>query len=467
MTDFLTSDFDLAPRQPAARRPSIAATVDAGLAGLLSNVLTNQRRLESTTQVESVEAIPVEAIPGDPVDVALNPDSSKPPISIETDEALFEDSDEESLFDEDETDWLFAEVQQADGEDEFLFGDEDDHDAEEEFLFDTVEAEDEDDTEADIQAADQQPIVAFLRVADGGSSPIEVLEAPTWSTAAGPAAPAQTVTHVVVHHVMVQAPPTQPGSPTTSRSGPAVAHSVATVEHQGTIPKLRDAFDPFDTAVDTEVVPAPPVSFTPQVAAELASSNKINFDNNPVFLIGVTPTPSAVAAEKNAPPPPARVARILSPLQINLLIEGLAQVRSRPGEEGLPPGMLLMDVRGPLGRFQTDSLYTIRSQIDGAVRGGDMALVVPDIGIVLFCGGLFFPGDLEVMGSRLRRRALDANPSALPSDAIRVTVAGALACPADDAIEFVKRGVETFDLAVETEREDIVIDYVDPRRLRV
>jgi hypothetical protein len=123
----------------------------------------------------------------------------------------------------------------------------------------------------------------------------------------------------------------------------------------------------------------------------------------------------------------------------------------------------LMDVKGPLGRYNNDSLYTIRAQIDAAVRAGDMALVTPDIGIVLFCGGLFFPGDLEVMGARIRRRALDANPAVSSIDELQVIVAGALSSPGEDPSEFIHRGVAAFDQSIDSTRQDIVISYADDR----
>jgi hypothetical protein len=209
-----------------------------------------------------------------------------------------------------------------------------------------------------------------------------------------------------------------------------------------------------------------PAAQQPAAQQPAAQQPAQQFDSNPFYDPGVqvpVAAPTPVFAEPEFVPGPKR---LLTSLQIGLLLEGLSQLRARPGEDGLPPGMLLMDVRGPLGRYHNDNLYSIRAQIDAAVRGGDMALVAPDIGIVLFCGGLFFPGDLEVMGARLRRRALDANPSVSAADELRIVVAGALSVPGENPTDFIHRGVGAFDRSIETNRQDIVIDYVDQRAYR-
>jgi hypothetical protein len=245
---------------------------------------------------------------------------------------------------------------------------------------------------------------------------------------------------------------------------PAVAMSAEVGEEQSTPlarrggrlgPRLADAVAP------NEQTGLP----TAQVAAEAKAIDKTQFDSNPVYAPDVpfaSMTPPAPAAP-SAPEVRRQATRILSTLQIGLLLEGLSQLRARPGEDGLPPGMLLMDVKGPLGRYNNDSLYTIRAQIDAAVRAGDMALVTPDIGIVLFCGGLFFPGDLEVMGARLRRRALDANPAVSSLDELQVIVAGALSIPGEDPAAFIHRGVAAFDYSIDSARQDIVISYADDK----
>ncbi len=519
-----TSSLDLAPEPTPNRRPAIAATVDAGLAGLLSAVLANQRgqniaqpevELDETTEAVSFAVQPDTHAESAPESDGMFEDGG----SIDG-EGLFEvdavdeleeaeEVDEEDLFDtvsdglfEGETDALFEVVSEAPvellseapsfgseelavisseanellDEAEGLFGDADDEglfDDPEQGLFGEVE-----EVEVEGEVEDDA-----LFGADGD----EFAGTPVWAAVAppGPLPEVQNVTHVVVHHVVESAPDNHlvsaSAAPKLGRFGPGATFQ-STAAESGPAPMLRHATDDTDVEYSTNEPYSfdsqpkfVPEAMTPQVAAELDNSahrsaalhsTAPDFTNNPVFRHGVMPTPQVVVPPP-APPKPAPVARILSPLQVNLLIEGLAQVHARPGEEGLPPGVLLMDVRGPLGRYQNDNLYTIRSQIDGAVRGGDMALVVPDLGIVLFCGGLFFPGDLEVMGSRLRRRALDANPSVSPADALKVTVAGALAIPGEDAVDFVKRGVAAFDQSIDDSREDIVVDYADPRRPRV
>lgn len=477
MTPFSpTSPLDLASEPTPTRRPAIAATVDAGLAGLLSAVLANQRGISDHSAEVAVEHAAVEDLDtfmSDRHETAEEEDeglfTSDAALTDETDDTddtddeeeptTFSPVDEGSLFDEVDEHALFDEV-----DEHGLF----DEDESEHGLFDEVDEVDE------VHQVDEDS-------ADG----LDEFDTPVWFSPVAPAARADTtVAHLVVHHVVEHSTPHHDDrdAVTTAlkaaRFGPTAGFQSAAASAAGTtVQLLRHATDSTDnsetiktieTAADSDIYSSSAI-FTPdlltaQVAAELAASAGPDFTNNPVFRHGVMPT-----RQSEPPVPvvkPAPVARILSPLQVNLLIEGLAQVRARPGEEGLPPGVLLMDVRGPLGRYQNDSLYTIRSQIDGAVRGGDMALVVPDLGILLFCGGLFFPGDLEVMGSRLRRRALDANPSVSPADALKVTVAGALAVLGEDPVDFVKRAVAAFDESIHDSREDIVVDYADPRRPR-
>jgi hypothetical protein len=564
MSDF-PSALDLAPAPAPSRRPTIAAEVDSGLAGLLSSVLARSRAHDDAPDAANEQGV---AFDGDQVDA--------PVFAVENTEALFEDetdslfeaepealfeAEPDSLFEseadglfESEADGLFEAVPVDAAEADSLFENLDDDN-----LFEVV-------TEADVAAVvepevvpevdtdalfevndsipghaaahedealfDEQPAALFDVVDsglpefetsvetdedqddDGGLFGLELSvgftppgETESTSVSAGfidtdeedlfdnetdlfedesdlfgsddsePAfaqvAEHSTVQHVVVHHVVEAA---DHSAPALAGTGPMLrAGRFGPGSFTGTtetdIPMLRHAVETADetsTATRTAqewAAPNAPATATPQVHAEAAAYDGPNFANNPVFQPGITPSVH-LSAPPPEPPRPQAVARILSPLQINLLIEGLAQLRARPGEEGLPPGLLFLDIRGPLGRFQTDNLYTVRSQIDSAVRGGDMALVVPDVGIALFCGGLFFPGDLEVIGSRLRRKALDANPSIVPTETIRITVGGALAFPGEDPVDFFKRGIAIFDQAVEEKRDDIVISYADSRGLR-
>jgi hypothetical protein len=153
--------------------------------------------------------------------------------------------------------------------------------------------------------------------------------------------------------------------------------------------------------------------------------------------------------------------RALTAKQLTALLDGLSRLTARPGEEGLPPALLLLDIKVKGSTVASDGLYAVRSQIDNSVRAGDVAMVVPDLGVALFCGGLFFPGDLEVMGARVRRRALDRSPTVLTNDEVQVVVAGALSKEAEDPITFLNRGVWAFDQTIRMNRQDIVIDYGD------
>jgi hypothetical protein len=146
-------------------------------------------------------------------------------------------------------------------------------------------------------------------------------------------------------------------------------------------------------------------------------------------------------------------------LEIQVFLDGLSQLATRPGELGLPPGMLMMALRNSDGSVDGESLVHVRSRIDSAVRAGDVAFVAPGIGIVYFCGGLFFRGDLEFMGERLRRIALDSD-SALPGVQLtNIIVAGAVSAHHETSENLIRRGLVTFGNSVATNRRDVVIDY--------
>jgi hypothetical protein len=146
-------------------------------------------------------------------------------------------------------------------------------------------------------------------------------------------------------------------------------------------------------------------------------------------------------------------------LEIQVFLDGLAQVGNRPGEKGLPPGMLMMAIRQPDGSVDSESLVHVRSRIDRAVRAGDIAFVAPGIGIVYFCGGLFFRGDLEFMGERLRRIALDSESAVPEVQLANIVVAGAMSANLEPPENFVRRGLVTFGNSVAKNRCDVLIDY--------
>jgi hypothetical protein len=221
-------------------------------------------------------------------------------------------------------------------------------------------------------------------------------------------------------------------------------------------------------ADQVEVSQAPPQAPPQQALPQASPGGRLS--GQPPTASAPNPVPTAPAATTPAPEArPERVRlrqaveegrkrRVLNAKQLTIMLEGLSLLRARPGEEGLPPAMLMLDIRITGSLLPSDGLYAIRTQIDKSVRSGDVAVVVPDLGIVLFCGGLFFPGDLEVMGARVRRRALD-RPTSFVADEVRVVVAGALSMSGEDPISFINRGVEAFEDSIEYDRQDILIDY--------
>jgi hypothetical protein len=215
------------------------------------------------------------------------------------------------------------------------------------------------------------------------------------------------------------------------------------------------------SVVEPPAQPAPPAQPVPAAEPEPPATGQ------PVWQADVVPETITPPARPAGPPDRMRLRqaveegrkrRVLSAKQLTLMLEGLSLLRARPGEEGLPPAMLMLDIRVKGSMLPGDGLYAIRTQIDKSVRSGDVALVVPDLGVLLFCGGLFFPGDLEVMGARIRRRALD-RPTSFVADEVRVVVAGALSMSGEDPISFINRGVTAFEDSIEYDRQDILIDY--------
>jgi hypothetical protein len=381
---------------------SIAAAVDSGLAGLLSSVLAHHRE--------------------------------------EPQAHLASDDDLESLFD---------------------FADDSTHDYTDDFTDDYTDS---DATEAEPTVVLSPEFEPELERFEAVVAPLDGIAPPARRKKGrlGPSGPAETVVESEAGFGHFQSDNETGGEP-ISEAGSVFSDITPQVAAEA-----AQAFEPQPTFEPQPAFEPQPV-FEPQQAHEtvepfVISQDGPRYENNPVYDPGIqVPRPAPAPVVQEAPPAPKR---LLTSLQIGLLLEGLSQLRARPGEDGLPPGMLLMDVRGPLGRYHNDSLYSIRAQIDAAVRGGDMALVAPDIGIVLFCGGLFFPGDLEVMGARLRRRALDANPSVSAADELKIVVAGALSAPGEDPAEFILRGVNTFDRSIDSSRQDIAVDYADGRTYR-
>jgi hypothetical protein len=429
--------------QPTSQR-SIAAAVDSGLAGLLSSVLAHHRE-EPQAHLASDD---LESL----FDFADDADHSAPDLVPEIAAESHDFANNPNLGFEEVVEAAPHEVASTEA-------------APESEPFGTTQPEFTAPLDGEVPALHDSTTLASAQPVDDPSLVLlEAIAKPARRKKGrlGPSGPAETVVESEAGFGHFQSDNETGGEP-ISEAGSVFSDITPQVAAEA-----AQAFEPQPTFEPQPAFEPQPV-FEPQQAHEtvepfVISQDGPRYENNPVYDPGIqVPRPAPAPVVQEAPPAPKR---LLTSLQIGLLLEGLSQLRARPGEDGLPPGMLLMDVRGPLGRYHNDSLYSIRAQIDAAVRGGDMALVAPDIGIVLFCGGLFFPGDLEVMGARLRRRALDANPSVSAADELKIVVAGALSAPGEDPAEFILRGVNTFDRSIDSSRQDIAVDYADGRTYR-
>jgi hypothetical protein len=218
---------------------------------------------------------------------------------------------------------------------------------------------------------------------------------------------------------------------------------------------------------------APPV-LQDSTAAALPSTDpsfRVQVEEAPVEIVAVKPPTPRIA-----PPPRLRHAadqhddieyaqqlrgprRKLTNSQLDVLLQSLALVKARPGEEGLPPALILISLVGSNLRIAKPLIEATSHQVQQSVRQGDKVLVVEDVGLALGCGGLFFPGDVEVMGSRIRRRALDRLTSVLQGVEFSMVMAGALGLPNEDPVDLANRAVLTLENSVAQGRHDIVVDY--------
>lgn len=172
-------------------------------------------------------------------------------------------------------------------------------------------------------------------------------------------------------------------------------------------------------------------------------------------------------ARKAAPPPRLRHAsyeaetpkRTLTSRQLSGLLDGLERVEPRPGEEGLPHAILLMSFSGFDERLEAALIQASAEQIQQTVRKGDIVVIVDDMGLALCCGGLFFPGDVEVMGARIRRRTIERLSGVMQGVEFSMVIAGALGVPNEDWTTMLYRAVTTLDQSVLNGRHDIIVEY--------
>ncbi len=148
----------------------------------------------------------------------------------------------------------------------------------------------------------------------------------------------------------------------------------------------------------------------------------------------------------------------LEPQEEELLLEGLSRVRARAGEEGLPFAVVHLELSGAgLGPGTGE---VTRRYIQSIVRDGDIVVRLDDRSVAMMCGGLFFPGDMEVVGERIRMQLYQSCQVLFNVDYLTVVVAGALMAAGEDLREFLTRGASARFHATAHRRTDVLIDYV-------
>ena len=148
----------------------------------------------------------------------------------------------------------------------------------------------------------------------------------------------------------------------------------------------------------------------------------------------------------------------LEPEEQELLLEGLSQVRARAGEEGLPFAVVHLELSG--GGLGPGTGEVTRRYIQSIVRDGDVVVRLGDRSVAMMCGGLFFPGDMEVVGERLRAQLYQSRQVLFNVDDLNIVVAGALMAAGEELSEFLTRGASARFHATSHRRTDVLIDYV-------
>ena len=148
----------------------------------------------------------------------------------------------------------------------------------------------------------------------------------------------------------------------------------------------------------------------------------------------------------------------LEPEEQELLLEGLSQVRARAGEEGLPFAVVHLELSG--GGLGPGTGEVTRRYIQSIVRDGDVVVRLGDRSVAMMCGGLFFPGDMEVVGERIRAQLYQSRQVLFNVDDLNIVVAGALMAAGEEISEFLTRGASARFHATSHRRTDVLIDYV-------
>lgn len=142
--------------------------------------------------------------------------------------------------------------------------------------------------------------------------------------------------------------------------------------------------------------------------------------------------------------------------QVARISEALARVRVRPGEEGLPPAVLFFHIVGPA--LTPRLLDGFGELIRAGVRGGDVVESVGDRAIAMACGGLFYPGDLEMIADRIRERVNHKAP-VIMRETFAILVGGALSAADEDPVDLIERADRARAYAAQVNSPHVLIDY--------
>ncbi len=142
--------------------------------------------------------------------------------------------------------------------------------------------------------------------------------------------------------------------------------------------------------------------------------------------------------------------------QVARIADALGRVRVRPGEEGLPPAVLFFHIVGPA--LTPRLLDGFGELIRAGVRGGDVVESVGDRAIAMACGGLFYPGDLEMIADRIRERVNQKAP-VIMRETFAILVGGALSAADEDPASLIERADRARAYAAQMNSPQVLIDY--------
>jgi hypothetical protein len=142
--------------------------------------------------------------------------------------------------------------------------------------------------------------------------------------------------------------------------------------------------------------------------------------------------------------------------ELTLLAQAMDDLRVRPGEEGLPPAVIFFQIIGPM--LSNRVLEGFRDLIKGGVRGGDVVVSVNDRTIAMVCGGLFYPGDLEMIADRIRDR-VNAKAPVIIQEAFAILIGGALSHADESQPSVIGRAERSRRQAEATRTGRVLIDY--------